>query len=124
MDIKLLDLNKVAKAVTDIATSQMNKQCAWIPCSERTPETGYAEDRLTIASYIVTMQRTTKDKKYSCAVVDFALFIPERKDYKWQGGTWKNDWLVSNEKFDTEVIAWMPIPKPYDPIMGAMNPPE
>lgn len=96
----------------------------WIPCSERTPESEYAENRLTIASYIVTMQRTTKDKKYSGVRVDYARFIPERKDGKWQGGTWQNDWLVSNEQYDTEVIAWMPIPKPYDPIEGAMNPPE
>ena len=100
------------------------KSLQWIPCRERTPETGYAEDRLTIASYIVTMQRTTKDKKYSGVRVDYARFIPERKDGKWQGGTWQNDWLVSNENYDTEVIAWMPIPDPYDPIKGAMNPPE
>ena len=86
----------------------------WIPCSERTPESEYAENRLTIASYIVTMQRTTKDKKHSCTVVGFARFIPERKDGKWQGGTWQDDWLVSNEKYDTEVIAWMPMPKPYE----------
>ena len=124
MDTKLLDLNEVAKAVTDIATSQMNKQGVWIPCCERLPEIEYTEHSLTISKYLVTMLRTTKDKKCSRARVDFALFMPKRKGDKWEGGTWKNDWLVLNETYDTEVIAWMPIPKPYDPIDGEMNPPE
>ena len=96
----------------------------WIPCSERQPEIEVGKGYITVKAYLVTMLRATKDKKYSGTRVDFARFMPDWKDGEWQGGIWKNDWLVSNEKYDTEVIAWTPIPKPYNPIDGAMNPPE
>lgn len=96
----------------------------WIPCSEKVPEIEAGIGYISVKAYLVTMLRTTKDKKYSGIMVDLARFMPDLKDCEWQRGRWVNDRLVSNEKYDTEVIAWMPLPKPYNPIEGAMNPPE
>lgn len=63
----------------------------WIPCSERLPERGFG------LHYLVTIKDGYgfKDDVYE------AFFN-------------KNGWLIGdNELADDEVIAWMPLPKPY-----------
>ena len=112
-------LEAVIKYLKDVPSADVPH---WIPCSEKVPEIEVGKGYITVKAYLVTMLRVTKDKKYSGTRVDLARFMPDLKDGEW-GGTWRNDWLVSNEKYDTEVIAWMPIPKPYNPytVSGAKD---
>ena len=75
----------------------------WIPCSERMPEEPY---RCLVSVH-------DRDGDFVCGI------------YRWDGGTWNHsagnpvEWCRSEE-----VIAWRPLPEPYDPLKGAMNPPE
>ena len=68
----------------------------WIPCSERLPE----ED----GEYLVT------DVSGGAATVTETYFITDCEGEGHWGAL--------------DVIAWMPLPEPYNPIDGAMNPPE
>lgn len=68
----------------------------WIPCSERLPENDNP--------VIVTMNWLGEKIITSTACWD---------------GCWRDEY---DDGYD--VIAWMPLPAPYDPLHGAMNPPE
>ena len=80
----------------------------WIPCSERMPEEPFG--------CIISVHT---DHPY-CGEGDIVYGV-----YGWDGETWNDsdgnpvEWT----RFE-EVTAWMPLPEPYDPLKGAMNPPE
>lgn len=72
----------------------------WIPVSERLPE--------SCGMYIVTR------KIYDCP--DTAPII--MSDESWFDGqnTWHNDNRINHERgYLSDVIAWMPLPEPYEP---------
>jgi hypothetical protein len=69
----------------------------WVPCSERLPD-----NIPMIESYIVTVS------------VDGALFVDKAYSFgTYIDGFWNtvNDWDEGN---DVHVLAWMPMPKPYE----------
>lgn len=66
----------------------------WIPCSERLPEE---------MTYVLVT-----DKDGDVYSVKFIEVIDGQAE-----------WV-----FDNGIIAWMPLPEPYDPLTGHMNPPE
>ena len=67
----------------------------WIPCSERMPEEAYG--------CLVTVMDC---EAYS--MEDFEIIYPEFVG--WDGETWNDG---DGEEIPFEVIAWMPLPKPY-----------
>ncbi len=80
-----------------------NKQC-WIPCSERLPET--QED------YIVAIKMKYQFEEEWEYCVDVATYDLSGCGYI--DGAWNtfNDWYEGQE---IHVIAWQPLPKPYEP---------
>lgn len=79
---------------------QLRAQTRWIPVSERLPG--------CCGMYIVTR------KIYDCP--DTAPII--MSDESWFDGqnTWHNDNRINHERgYFSDVIAWMPLPKPYEP---------
>lgn len=82
------------------AMEREQKTGHWIPVSERFPE--------SCGMYIVTR------KIYDCP--DTAPFM--MSDESWFDGqnTWHNDNRINHKRgYLTDVIAWMPLPKPYEP---------
>lgn len=71
------------------------KENKWIPCSERMPEEAYG--------CLVTVMDC---EAYS--MEDFENIYPEFVG--WDGETWNDG---DGEEIPFEVIAWMPLPKPY-----------
>lgn len=75
----------------------IEEQNSWIPWAERAPEDeGY---------YLVTTVGGTVRRMW------------------YKQGEWYDDYLC-DENQKIEVTAWMLLPEPYDPLAGAMNPPE
>lgn len=72
----------------------------WTPCSERLPEIG--------DTYIVTgIQKDSHEKEWHY-FVDVASNYGDYIDDYWDTF---NDWIEGQE---THVIAWMPLPEPYE----------
>lgn len=71
------------------------EETKWIPCSERMPEEAYG--------CLVTVMDC---EAYS--MEDFENIYPEFVG--WDGETWNDG---DGEEIPFEVIAWMPLPKPY-----------
>ena len=71
------------------------KETQWIPCSEKMPEEAYG--------CLVTVMDC---EAYS--MEDFENIYPEFVG--WDGETWNDG---DGEEIPFEVIAWMPLPKPY-----------
>ena len=90
----------VIRATIEDAPSVEPEQ-RWIPCSERLPE-DYAKVLITT--------------KYG---IEFGHYDEEEKMWEWLCESGTNYW----EECDS-VIAWMPLPEPYDPLTGHMNEPE
>lgn len=79
---------------------KMETENRWIPVSERLPQ--------TCTMYIVTR------KIYDCP--DTAPII--MSDESWFDGqnTWHNDNRINHDReYLSDVIAWMPLPEPYEP---------
>ena len=76
------------QVLLDHALNQLNES-EWIPCSEGLPKK--SDDYLTTTSFDLGKTEPTKEvyKNYFCAV--------------------SQKWLTDDE----DVIAWMPLPKPY-----------
>jgi len=72
----------------------------WIPCEDRLP-TEYS-------NYLVTWKDKTSDKNY--------LEIVEHDPYQ-NGNPWMGD-IPRAGKDGYEILAWMPLPKPYQPKEG------
>jgi len=101
-----IDFTKMAEGFTKTAKEKGMFVGWWIPVSEKLPEDGI---------YLVTVERTSgvpriETKSFSKdlnRVDDFDF--PNHKcgwyDYDIEYGYWE----------DTNVIAWMPLPKPYEP---------
>ena len=98
--------NKEATQMAIEALEQEKTNCSefpnnWIPCSERLPEE-YGE-------YLVTYK--SDGKQIFMDIIEYEMsyeFDHEKNRFK---GIWlfADDW----QALDSEVIAWMPLPKPY-----------
>ena len=88
------------KEAVDAVIKALEQEPRWIPVSERLPK--------CCGMYLVTR------KIYECP--DTAPII--MTDESWFDGTntWHNDNRINHDrKYLTDVIAWMPLPKPYLP---------
>ena len=87
------------------------EQTVWIPASESLPE---MYEEIGILKKYVSMRSdevivTIRDNKNGSVVTHSKCYL---WDGKWHGDIF--DWLKAS-KVDYEVIAWMPLPKPYEP---------
>lgn len=82
-------LDELAEEIGELAKPK------WIPCSEKMPEEAYG--------CLVTVMDC---EAYS--MEDFENIYPEFVG--WDGETWNDG---DGEEIPFEVIAWMPLPKPY-----------
>ena len=82
------------------------EQTRWIPVEDRLPEDGI---------YLVTVERTTG--KPIIETKSFAKDLNRVDDYDFPEN--KCGWYEYDSEYgyweDTDVIAWMPLPQPYDP---------
>lgn len=98
-DMQLSDYGKCAEEHRQLAEwlkelKQLRKQTGWIPVSERAPKVADC--------YAVTRQIG------SDLIVDACFFDGTN--------TWHNDNRINHERnYLTNIVAWMPLPKPYEP---------
>ncbi len=102
------------KAIEDLPSVQIEQR--WVPCSERLPE----ED----VEVLITYRYKEGEGDTSHADIDITTY-----GQMYFGGNKVGNhkhWRQPFEYFESnyEVVAWMPLPAPYDPLQGAMNPPE
>lgn len=86
---------------------QALEQTRWIPVSERLPEDG---------TYLVTLERFYGGEP----IINIRSFAKDlNKVDKFDFPKHKCGWYDYDSEYgyweDTEVIAWMPLPKPYEP---------
>lgn len=95
------------KRIEKLPSAQQEQR--WIPCSERLPELEIDEDAVvSVQEYFVTVKEKwpwEEEWKYN---TDIAEFPGDYIDDVWQT---YNDW---KEGQDVHVIAWIPLPKPYE----------
>lgn len=96
----MLETGEEKEDLIEVIRAIPSAEPKWIPVSERLPE--------SCGMYIVTR------KIYDCP--DTAPII--MSDESWFDGqnTWHNDNRINHERrYLFDVIAWMPLPKPYEP---------
>ena len=87
LSLDIVEGLKTAIAIIDVAPTIEPKQ-EWIPCEERLPKRqGY---------YICTCKDGSKNKRTTTI-------------------KWSNGWQQSGARAYWKVIAWMPLPEPYQP---------
>lgn len=98
---RYLEFKRLEKWLKEL--KQLREQTKWIPCSERLPEE-YGE-------FLVTMTEKAKAE-------DLGFDIDETyiRKMRYNSNGWKlprhiPSWI--NEAVKDEVLAWMPLPKPY-----------
>ena len=64
----------------------------WIPCEERLPKSGY---KLLLITAEVPLARST------ARCIDLARFV-------------NGEWTIEGKAISNKVVAWMPLPKPYE----------
>ena len=78
----------------------------WIPVSERLPEDG---------TYLVTVERIAGKPRID--IKSFAKDLNKVDEFDFPKQKW--GWYDYDSEYgyweDTKVIAWMPLPKPYEP---------
>ena len=79
----------------------------WIPCSERLPERIINGEVETVQEFFVTVKERWPGEEWSYHT-DVAEFPGDYIDDIWQT---YNDWREGQE---VHVIAWMPLPEPYE----------
>ena len=101
-----IDFAKMADGFTKTAKEKGMFVGWWIPVSEKLPEDG---------TYLVTVERTTGKPRVE--VMSFAKDLNKVDDYDFPKH--KCGWYDYDSEYgyweDTDVIAWMPLPQPYDP---------
>ena len=101
---KWLQINKYWKgnstyAFFQIAIKALEQEPRWIPVSERLPDNS--------GNYLVSViDGSGEDDDYEA--VDVAWFA-HKKDYNIKESKWQELGV------DETIIAWMPLPKPYEP---------
>ena len=81
----------------------------WIPCSERLPDyEGYDE-------VLATVNGRAENVRYINAVITNAEY--DDTDKQWYINGCAAKWVARNGKVmsDVDVLAWMPLPEPYQP---------
>jgi len=98
------DSERAIKALNSIPTVQAVPQ--WIPVSERLPEE-YGE-------YLITWKNPKYQKTYigicECEITDVYDYEYNRFEVEWLF-----DDYITTAYPDSKVIAWMPLPEPYEP---------
>lgn len=97
----------------------------WIPCSERLPEFSVHKKDPSLCEWD-NSEPVLVYCKNSEGIFESQYLIAEYTNGFWeeeQGD--RNGWRgIEFADEIVDVIAWMPLPEPYDPLTGHMNPPE
>ena len=100
-DCTLLDRVDVRCVLSDLPSAQPEQR--WIPCSERLPEE-YGE-------FLVTMTEKAKAKDLGFDIDETYIRKMRYNSNGWQLPRHIPSWI--NEAVKDEVLAWMPLPEPY-----------
>ena len=104
IDMSHMKARKVARIKAALFTAiQSLKNTQWIPCTERFPE----ED-----TDVLCKRKDSKDRviaSYSSMTLSSPLFVSNPQHGYWYNG----DHIKRLFELD-EIVAWMPIPDPYD----------
>lgn len=118
------DLSKLAELLADVNiketpwfdvsdkhgnSARYYREGQWIPCSERLPDyEGYDE-------VLTTVNGRAENVRYINAVITNAEY--DDTDKQWYINGCAAKWVARNGKVmsDVDVLAWMPLPEPYQP---------
>ena len=99
--VALLDPEDAVSAIENLPPAQPEQR--WIPCSERLPEE-YGE-------FLVTMTEKAKAKDLGFDIDETYIRKMRYNSNGWQLPRHIPSWI--NEAVKDEVLAWMPLPEPY-----------
>lgn len=109
----LLDANEAVKQLSDLPSADRPQE--WIPCSERLPEVHeepyYADHEAILheSDYVLTCCKYRKGFVYAIGSV---IHDEVCDSYEWSGLYDYAECVID----DTQVLAWMPLPKPYEEV--------